>query len=263
MKTYIALATAMLSVAAVPVTAAELKPTIVLVHGALETSDVWGHVIAKLHQDGFKVRNVGLPGRRGNELPMSNVSLDLYQQTVAKAIAGEVHPVVLVGHGSGGITISAEAEAEPQKIKTLVYVAAYIPQNGDSLLKLATRDKGSKLGTILMVNKEKGFVAVPPAVGGALFASDASPAIQRIVASGIVNEPLAPLATPVTLTADRFRRVNKVVIHTLRDEVVSPQLQTEMISTTPIHRELMINSGHAPFMTRPKALAADIEKAAG
>jgi len=262
MKFYSALTAAAVSVAPLPVMAANAKPTIVLVHGALETSEVWGHVIAKLQHDGFKVKNIDLPGRRGNELPMSNVSLALYQQTVSKAIADEAQPVVLVGHSFGGFTISAEAEAEPKKVKTLVYVAAYIPQSGDSLLKLATADKGSKLGTIIVIDKDKGFVAVPPEAGGALFASDAPPSVQRMVATAIVHEPLAPLATPVTLTADRFGTVDKVVIHTSRDEVVSPKFQTEMMKATPVRREIKINTGHAPFVTQPDILAADIEKAA-
>jgi pimeloyl-ACP methyl ester carboxylesterase len=234
----------------------------VLVHGAFETSDVWGHVVAKLTHDGYTVRNVDLPGRRGAEVPMSDVTLALYQQTVAQAIAAEPRPVVLVGHSFAGFVISAEAEAEPEKIRTLVYVAAYIPQSGQSLLTLATSDKDSKLGPLLTIAKDEGYASVDPAAGAAVFANDAPAGVQSAVAAVIINEPLAPLATPVTLTAARFGSVDKVAIHTLRDEVVSPALQSEMARATPLRLQLKIDTGHTPFITQPDVLAAEIEKAA-
>jgi pimeloyl-ACP methyl ester carboxylesterase len=193
---------------------------------------------------------------------MSEISLTLYQQTVAQAIADEPQSVVLVGHSFAGFTISAEAEAEPEKIKTLVYVAAYIPKNGQSLLTLATTDKDSKLGPLLTISKEKGYATVDPMGAAAVFANDASAAVQGAIANAIVEEPLAPLATPVTLTAIRFGTVDKVAIHTLRDEVVSPVLQTAMAQATPVRLQMTIDTGHTPFITQPDTLAAEIEKAA-
>jgi pimeloyl-ACP methyl ester carboxylesterase len=252
----------LISCASVAAVAAHPKPTIVLVHGAFETSDVWGYVSGKLQHDGYKVINVDLPGRPGNAMPMGEVTLARYQEAVAEAIAKEHHPVVLVGHSFGGFVISAEAEADPTRIKTLVYVAAYIPHSGESLLTLATSDKDSKLGPLLKIDKDRGLAAVDPAAGAAVFANDAPEPVRHAVAKAIVDEPLAPLATPVTLTAARFGRVDKVAIHTLRDQVVSPALQASMAQSTPLRLQLTIDTGHTPFITQPDALAAEIEKAA-
>jgi pimeloyl-ACP methyl ester carboxylesterase len=247
------------SLAAAPVPG---KPTIVLVHGAFETSEIWGIVSGKLQHDGYKVVNVDLPGRPGNPVPMGEVTFARYQEAVAAAIAHERRPVILVGHSFAGFVISAEAEAEPAKIKTLVYVAAYIPHSGQSLLALATSDKDSKLGPILRIEKDKGYAAVDPAAGAVLFANDAPAPIQYAVAQAIVDEPLAPLATPVTLTSSGFGRVDKVAIHTLRDEVVSPALQASMAQSTPLRLQMTIDSGHMPFITQADALAVEIENAA-
>jgi len=251
------------AVSPLPVVAGPAKPTIVLVHGAFETSAVWIQVATKLEKAGYTVKNIDLPGRTGNEAPMNAVSLQLYQQTVAKAIADETAPVVLVGHSFGGFTISAEAEAEPHKIKTLVYVAAYIPKNGDSLLSMATTDTGSKLGPLLDIDKEHGFASVKPGTGGAVFASDGPQQLQDAVSGAVVSEPLAPLATPVTLTATAFGKVDKVAIRTLRDEVISPAFQAGMIKATPVRLALSVDTGHVPFLTQPDALAAEIERVAG
>jgi pimeloyl-ACP methyl ester carboxylesterase len=253
---------ALIAFAPLSAVAALEKPMIVLVHGAFETSEVWGQVAAKLQHDGYGVKTVALPGRRGNPSSPGDVSLALYQKSIADAIKLEPRPVVLVGHSFAGFAISAEAEAEPAKIKTLVYVAAYIPKSGQSLLTLATADKDSKLGPILNIDKEAGNASVDPSAGSAVFANDAPAAVQAMVAAGIVDEPLAPLATPVTLSAARFGKVDKVAIHTLRDEVVSPSLQTMMARTVSLRLTMTIDTGHAPFITKPDLLTRQIERAA-
>ncbi|NPD70035.1 alpha/beta fold hydrolase (plasmid) [Lichenicola cladoniae] len=263
MKVFAGAAAVILATAPVAIAASPHKATEVLVHGAFETSGVWDRVTAKLEKDGYSVKTVDLPGRPGNEAPMSAISLDLYQQTIATAIAGERHPVVLVGHSFGGFAISAEAEAEPDKVQTLLYVAAYLPRSGDSLLTMATADRGSKLAPLLVINKEKGYASVAPEAGAAVFASDAPAAVQSIVAGGIVNEPLAPLVTPIVLTDSRFGSVDKVTIRTLRDQVVSTPFQVEMAKSTPVRLQLTIDTGHTPFVTEPNRLALEIEKAAG
>src|SRR5260221_12913616 len=85
------------------------KPTIALVHGAWEESNVWVNVTPKLKADGYKVVVITMPGRPSDPLPLNNVSLDLYRDTILKSIDKERHPVVLVGHSFAGMTISAVA----------------------------------------------------------------------------------------------------------------------------------------------------------
>jgi alpha-beta hydrolase superfamily lysophospholipase len=51
-----------------PIAQAAQKPAIVLVHGAFENSQVWGHVTAKLEADGYTVVAVDLPGRPSNPM---------------------------------------------------------------------------------------------------------------------------------------------------------------------------------------------------
>jgi pimeloyl-ACP methyl ester carboxylesterase len=238
------------------------KPTIALVHGAFEDSQIWQGVEGQLKADGYIVITVDLPGRPSSPLPLNQVSLDLYRDTVLKAISNVNKPVVLVGHSFGGITISDVAEASPQKVKTLVYVAAYLPKDGDSLLSLATSDTDSKAGPHLQIQKDKGIASVDYSARADLFANDGSPELRGLIPSLIIDEPLAPLATPVHLTAQRYGKVDKVYVHTAKDQVVSPSLQAAMVAATPVRFEITLNTGHTPFLTDVPDLAAAIEKAA-
>lgn len=243
-----------------PAFAAPAKPPVVLVHGAWETGTIWDGVAAKLKQDGYRVQVVTLPGRIGNPAAPNQVSMESYRKAIAAAVDANKQPVVLVGHSFAGFPISVVAEAEPTRIKTLVYLAAYLPQDGQSLLSVATADKDSKAGPALQIDKASGLATILPAARAGLFANDAPAAVGAIVAGAIVPEPLGPLATPVHLTV-RFANVDKAYIHTARDQVVSPSLQAAMVAATPVRLEQSLDTGHTPFVTKPDGVAAAIEAA--
>jgi pimeloyl-ACP methyl ester carboxylesterase len=237
------------------------KPPIVLVHGAFEDAQVWGHVTSKLQADGYKVVAVDLPGRPGAPAAPDKVSLDLYRDTVVKALARFHHPAVVVGHSYGGIVIAATAEKEPAKIKTLVFVAAYLPHDGDSLVSMAQQDADAKIGPHLQIDKEKGIATIEYSARADLFANGAPEALRKAIPDLVLPEPLVPLTTPVHVTAGRFGKVDKVYIHTALDQVISPSFQARMVASTPVRAEYTLQTGHTPFLTDPDGLANDIEAA--
>jgi len=238
------------------------KPPIVLVHGAWETAAIWQGVEARLKTDGYRVTVVSLPGRPGAPETTGPVSLDLYRDAVISALKASKQPAVVVGHSFGGFPISAAADAAPERVRTLVYVAAYLPTNQQTLLELGNSDKESKIGPHLQVMKEKGIISVERGARADLFCNDCTPQIRAAISDAIVDEPLEPLVTPIHLAGERFALIDKVYIHTAKDQVVSPWLQVEMLKQTPVRLELTENTGHTPFLTDPNGLAKNIELAA-
>lgn len=238
------------------------KPPIVLIHGAFENAQVWGHVTAKLQKDGYQVVTVDLPGRPGNPMTPDKISLDLYRDTVVQALSSTKRPAVVVGHSFGGIVISAAAEQAPMKIKTLVYLAAYLPQDGDSLVSLAQRDPDAKIGPHLQIQKDKGVASIEYSARADLFANGGPDGLRKAIPDLILDEPLAPLATPVKVTSANFGKVDKVYIHTTLDQVISPAFQAKMVAATPVRAEYTLQTGHTPFLTDPDGLADAIERAA-
>jgi pimeloyl-ACP methyl ester carboxylesterase len=106
----------------------------VLVHGAWHGSWCWAGVAAALRQAGHAVALVDLPGRAGDPRPHAAITLDDYVRRVGDVIARQGVPVVLAGHSMGGITITQVAEAMPERLARLVYVSAFLPRDGESLL---------------------------------------------------------------------------------------------------------------------------------
>ncbi|MFJ3483062.1 alpha/beta fold hydrolase [Pseudomonas sp. NPDC090202] len=241
---------------------ADTKPTIALVHGAFENAGIWQGVEAGLKADGYQVIVPTLPGRVGNPATPDKVSLDLYRDTVLRAIGSSKAPVVLVGHSFGGIVISDVAEAAPKKIRSLVYLAAYLPKDGDSLLSLANTDKDAKIGPHLNIDKAHGMASVEQGARADLFANDGPEQLRQVIPGLILDEPLAPLATPVKLSAAAYGSVPKFYVHTARDQVVSPSLQANMVAATPVHNEVTLDTGHTPFLTNVSGVVQAIEHAA-
>jgi pimeloyl-ACP methyl ester carboxylesterase len=232
------------------------------VHGAFCDSHSWDAVAGKLQASGYKVININLPGRPGTNVAAKDATLDGYRQTVLTAIQGEKSPVILVGHSFAGITISNVAEAAPEKVKTLVYVAAYLPKDGDSLLKLAQTDRDSKLGEHLKPDEARGVLTVDRAFSSDIFLNDGPAPLREAFPSLLIDEPLAPLATPVHLTAARFGKVDKAYVRTAKDQVISPYLQSAMLADTPVRLTQTLDNGHLALLVNSQGVATAIEKAA-
>ena len=106
-------------------TKASPKPTIVLVHGAWADASSWKKVAAELRGDGYQVTSP--------ELALLDVAQDV--TTVRAALDAVAGPKVLVGHSYGGVVIS-QAAAGRSDVRALVYSAAFVPAEGDSILSL-------------------------------------------------------------------------------------------------------------------------------
>ncbi|MER5644392.1 alpha/beta hydrolase [Streptosporangium sp. NPDC002524] len=110
------------------------KPTVVLVHGAFADASGWNDVAARLIRDGYPVI---APAN-----PLRGVASDsAYLASVLATLDG---PIVLAAHSYGGIVVTNAAAGNPN-VKALVYVAAFAPDEGESLLELQNKFPGSKL----------------------------------------------------------------------------------------------------------------------
>ncbi|MGW6929800.1 alpha/beta fold hydrolase [Lentzea sp. NPDC054927] len=114
------------------------KPTIVLVHGAFAESGGWGPVVERLQAAGHEVIAAANPLR--------SVAYDAAQvRALVDSIEG---PVVLVGHSYGGMVIS-KAAAGAENVTSLVFVAGFAPEAGESAASLSGKFPGSTLGETL------------------------------------------------------------------------------------------------------------------
>jgi pimeloyl-ACP methyl ester carboxylesterase len=246
----------------------EVKPVAknyVLVHGAWQAPYVWDAVKTKLINEGNNVTVVELPGHGSDNTVPSTLTLNTYRDKVLDAMSKINGKVILVGHSLGGMIISAVAEQNPSKIEKLVYLAAYLPSSGQSLLALAGTDVGSALGDSvnkvpILTQNANGTLDVLHDQIVNIFIQDGSAQIQNLVLQNYRPEPAIPFTNPVTLTAANFGSVEKVYIKTLQDHVVSPNLQNRMIATAGVKTVYQLNTSHSAFLAKPDSVAILLTK---
>jgi pimeloyl-ACP methyl ester carboxylesterase len=113
----------------------ETRPPFVLVHGAWQGNWVWEGVADRLRAAGYRVYTPSLTGL-GERAHLAGPAVDL--ETHIADVLGviehhELDRVVLVGHSYGGMVVGGAADRVPQKIASLVYLDAFIPEAGKSL----------------------------------------------------------------------------------------------------------------------------------
>lgn len=235
--------------------------TIVLVHGAWSDASAWDHIVPQLKSAGFEVIAVNLPGHGKDNTPPAGITLDNYVAVVKKAI-GTKNNVILVGHSMGGAIIGEVAEQIPTQIKKLIYLAAFLPHNGEAMISIAQTDTESHLVKYLQVNKEEGSASVAKDGFIDAFAADAPDAVKEQLLNTLKPEPLAPVVTPVVLSDANYGKVEKVFIYTVNDHAISYAVQQKMVAEANIGRTYALPSSHAAFLAMPGVLAAIIEQEA-
>ncbi len=250
------LAVAALSAVALNAAAAQpvVKPTIVLVHGAFADSASWDGVTKKLIADGYTVIGAANPLRsvKGDAAVVSGI---------VKSISG---PVVLVGHSYGGAVISAAANGN-SNVKSLVYVAAFAPDAGETALELSGRFPGGTLGGALAA-------PVPTADGGKdfyiqqskfhqQFAADVSPKQASLMAAG--QRPIAEAALTEAAGAPAWKNLPSYFVYGTADKNI-PAAALQFMADRAKSRKTVVIDGasHVVMTSKPAQVARLIEDAA-
>jgi pimeloyl-ACP methyl ester carboxylesterase len=120
----------------------------VLVHGSWAGSVVWRELAPRLRKAGHEVYAptlTGIGARR--HLLNREIDLDTHIQDVIGVIDdADLSDIVLVGNSYGGMVITAVADRVPEKVASLVYLDAFVPENGQSLFSLLPPDR--RLATV-------------------------------------------------------------------------------------------------------------------
>ncbi|WP_262059473.1 alpha/beta fold hydrolase [Streptomyces sp. STR69] len=228
------------------------KPTIVLVHGAFADSSGFNAVAKRLVADGHSVASA--PN------PLRGLAFDAAQ---VRALLDSVEgPIVLVGHSYGGAVISAAAEGNTN-VKALVYLAAFVPETGESAQALVEKFPGSTVGESLKpVALPDGQVDlyIDPKVFHPHFAADV-PAEEATLYS-ITQRPAtgAALGEPAT-GPQAWHTIPSYNLISGADRIIPPATQEFMAQRSGAKTQLAEGASHMVFVSRPGAAVGLIETA--
>ncbi|MFN2564158.1 MAG: alpha/beta fold hydrolase [Gemmatimonadaceae bacterium] len=205
-KTCIALAA--LALAVTPLAAQQPARTYVLVHGAWGGGWAFRKVDSLLTAAGHRVYRPTLTGLGERvHLATPEVGLSTHVTDIVNVLLFEdLRDVVLVGHSYGGMVITGVADRVPERIRHLVYVDAFVPEDGESLL---TASRGTKLEAFARrsVDSAKAGFVVPSWVRpGAPRPADVRQPVRTFTEPVSFRNPAARrLPATYILTVDRGR----------------------------------------------------------
>lgn len=225
------------------------KPTIVLVHGAWADALGWQDVVGRLQHDGYPVRAI--------EIPLSSFAVDVDTTKRALDAAAAAGPLIVAAHSFGGAVIT-EAAAGHSSVKALVYVNAFAPDVGETLVALTSQFPETPVFQAF-VPDAVGFVTIDPKAFQSVFCADISARQAAILAA--TQKPLALSSFTEVIKAAAWRTVPTWYLVGKQDQTIHPDLERSMAKRMRA-RVTEIDSSHVSFLSHPGVVVRLIERAA-
>jgi pimeloyl-ACP methyl ester carboxylesterase len=232
------------------------KPTIVLVHGGYADSSCWNGTIQELQRKGYTT--IAGPN------PLRGIPTDApYIASLLDSISG---PIVLAAHSMGG-TVITNAAAGKSNVKALVYIAAFVPDVGETQGELIGKFPGSEVlpvsvpvpytkpdgttGTDLYLSKD----------GQAAFAADVSTATFQLLQA--TQRPFDADSFIYPTQAAAWRTIPSWGLVAGQDKAIPPAAERWMYSRANFRKVVEVpTSSHVAMISHPKITADLIEEAA-
>lgn len=222
-----------------------------LVHGSCHGAWCWRELIAALAARGHDARAIDLPAHGDDRTPAAEVTLDLY----AEAILDAAEPgVTLVGHSAAGYPITLAAQRAPERFRRLVYLCAYVPAAGLSLIGMRRAGPRQPLAGHLRPDADGITYSVDPAGARATFYHDCPPAAVAEALPRLCPEPIRPQATALPGGAGP-PPVERHHVLCEDDHTIPPEYQQTMAAAFAPQNRHRLPCGHSPFFAMPDRLA--------
>jgi pimeloyl-ACP methyl ester carboxylesterase len=239
--------------ACTPAKAAVPSPqvSVVLVHGALTDASVWSAVTKRLQSEGYTVL--------APAMPLRGLSSDAAY--LSSFLASIQTPVVLVAHSWAGQVVTQVASND-SKVKSLVYVAAFQPDDGETAGALNSQFPGSKLGpdtTRVIPYPGGNDLYLKPGSFQEVYAADVPTEIATVMAAH--QRPIDPSALAEPLQGHAaWHTVPSWALVSTKDFSIPTAALRFMAQRAHSHTE-EVESSHAIPIAHPEAVVQIIEEA--
>jgi len=231
--------------------------TFVLVHGGGHGAWCWERMIPHLSGDAVAL---DLPGRGSRPAPLEEIEVDDWVDAVVETIAElESDRIVLVGHSLAGMTLPPVADRVSERLERMIYVSCSVPAEGRTVMDMLS----AEIAPLAEENRKNQVASVlPEEIARSMFCSDMNSEQACFVLDRLVPEAWSPMLEPSRL-AGLERGVAATYVKLLRDVVVPPALQDEVIANLGTVEVVEFDAGHDTMVSQPEALARLINDIAG
>jgi pimeloyl-ACP methyl ester carboxylesterase len=221
--------------------------TAVLVHAAWADASSWNKVVVRLQALGLRVRSA--------QIPLTSLTDDV--AAVTRLLRQVEGPVLLAGHSYAGAVITATATNIPE-VKALVYVAAIVPDEGETVGELFQRAEPQPSMRPQIDPHDDGFLWLPHGAFRDAVAPDAS--VEEAELMQVTQHPIALRCLEESIKRPAWKEKPSWFLLAEKDRMLSPEAQRFMAerSGARIHsREV----DHTPLVSAPDSVASVIIEA--
>ena len=224
------------------------KSTYVLVHGAWHGGWCWKKVVPALRAAGHEVYTPTLTGL-GERAHLANPAIDLathIADVVNLLEAEELAKVVLVGHSYGGMVVTGVADRAASRLRRVVYLDAFLPENGKCLLDYLHPDRR----TLINQGQIGGFVdPLPLAIFGVTEPQDVA-----WVTRHEMRQSYRTFAQPVHFTGNGGASLPRTYVYCTKPPTGSFDQFAERLRRDPAWRFYELETGHDCMITDPQSV---------
>jgi pimeloyl-ACP methyl ester carboxylesterase len=239
-----------------------------LIHGAMGGAWCWERVIPGLQAAGHDAVAIDLPGQGADATALAEITLYRYADAVCDALDGMDGPVLLTGHSMGGMVITQAASQRPDRLAGLVYVAAFLPQPGESLIEITQLPEGAgdSVQANIVVEGDPPVATMPPEAAPEALYHCCTPEQIEWALPQRAGQPVIPFTQPFTPgDGDRaaFDGLPRGYVTCLQDRAIRPALQTLLYTRAGCDPVVEIDTDHSPWLSRVDELVAGLDRVAG
>ena len=227
--------------------------TVILVHGAFHGAWCWEYVAEGLARRGVTVVSVDLPGRGRNSKPLGGLAEDALE--VRETIESCPGSVILCGHSYGGSVITEAADTDG-KVEHLVYLAAGVPDVGESMLELFPEIHDTGFAEAVRPSGPD-RIEVDPEWAVRIFYEDCEEETATWAVSRLGEQNAHTLTSPVSRAP--WRTVDSTYVICSQDRVLPLVAQQRLAKRC--HRSVVWDTSHSPMLSQPErvvSLLADL-----
>jgi pimeloyl-ACP methyl ester carboxylesterase len=228
--------------------------TFVLIHGAWHGAWCWERLAPLLRAAGHTVIAPDLPGHGADATPWWRVTLGAYARRACEAARASGGRAIAVGHSLGGVVIREAAAREPSLFAGLIYLCAFVPEPGESLMALGRRDRDGRVPSAMRRGLSRS--TIDPERGPAVFYNTCPPDVAAAATGRLCAQPNLPLFQGAS--APRAPLPPRAYVECTEDRAISIALQRFMHERAGIAHVATLATDHSPFFSAPEALAATL-----
>jgi pimeloyl-ACP methyl ester carboxylesterase len=236
----------------------------VLVHGAFAGGWIWAPLAQALEALGHSVEAPDLPGAGDDPTPVAEVTLDAYAERLCEVVARRPEPAVVVASSMGGVAATQAAACCGERIARLIYVAAFLPRDGQSLIDLTRlpEGRGDQTQANLVVEGDPPVAFVPDDITRRTALACCSDEVAAWALERRRPQALAPFTHQVHLDGFDFAELRLSYVVCRQDTSIPPALQRRMLDTAGVTDVEELDTDHVPHLSMTAELAQLLDRRA-